>query len=82
MTCQELIDFVADYLEATLPAAQRDEFERHMQDCPYCVDYLKSYRATIKLVETLDNDPSAPIPKDAPEELIRAILAARKKQSE
>ena len=82
MTCQELIDFVADYLEEALPVAQRDEFERHMQDCPYCVDYLNSYRATIKLVETLRDDPSAPIPEDAPEGLIRAILAARKKQSE
>ena len=42
MTCRELIEFVADYLEEALPVAQRDEFERHMQDCPYCVDYLNS----------------------------------------
>ena len=82
MTCRELIEFVAGYLDETLPVAQRDEFERHLQDCPYCVDYLNSYRATIKLVETLRDDPSAPIPEDAPGGLIRAILAARKKQSE
>ena len=82
MTCRELIEFVAEYLEETLPETERDEFERHLQDCPYCVDYLESYRTTVGLVRTLGDDPDASIPEDAPEDLVRAILAARKRQPE
>ena len=82
MNCKQLIEFIVDYLEENLPEAQRDEFERHLQACPYCTEYLSSYRATIQLAETLREDSSAPDPADAPEELVKAILAARKKWSE
>jgi anti-sigma factor RsiW len=82
VTCQESIEFLADYLEGKLPEAQQEEFERHMQDCPYCTEYLESYRTTIKIAGTVRDAPLAPGAEDAPEELIRAILAARKKQAE
>lgn len=75
-TCQEILDFLADYIGGELPAAQRAEFERHLAICPPCVAYLKSYEQTIKLGKCACSDAD----EKPPEELIKAILAARAKQ--
>ncbi|RIK63007.1 MAG: hypothetical protein DCC65_16550 [Planctomycetota bacterium] len=79
MTCREFIDFLEAYRSRELPAPQAVEFERHMGLCPSCVSYLRSYEETIRLGRKALCDPEGPVPQDAPEELIRAILAARKK---
>ena len=74
MTCKEIADFLMDYLNGELGEAKRIIFEEHLGDCADCVAYLQSYAMTVKLAhverETKPNEP--------PEDLIRAILAARK----
>ena len=75
-TCQEIIDFLGDYVSGELPAAQREEFERHLAICPPCVDYLKTYEQTIRLGKCCCSD----VDEKPPEELIKAILAARSKK--
>ena len=75
-TCKEVLDFLGDYLSDELPAAQRAEFERHLAVCPPCVAYLKSYEQTIKLGKCACADED----EKPPEELIKAILAARSKK--
>ena len=47
LTCRELIDFLDDYIEGSQQAGVRTRFEVHLERCPYCVDYLKTYRDTI-----------------------------------
>ncbi len=80
ITCQELIDFLAEYLDGTLPAPQREIFEQHLRLCPPCVDYLKMYRAAIQLVkDSCVAEPASRPPM--PEDLKKAILEARKKSS-
>jgi anti-sigma factor RsiW len=37
MTCQEL---VTEYLEGTLPPAERERFELHLSACDGCTNYL------------------------------------------
>ena len=76
LSCRELIDFLAAYLDDELPPAERATFEAHLVICPNCVAYLASYRETIrlgKLAFAADYEPAT----DVPEELIDAILAAR-----
>ena len=77
MTCQELADFLARYLDQELPNTQRSEFDRHLRECPPCEVYLGTYRATIALGRSAIEDPAAPVPQEVPEELVRAILAAK-----
>ncbi len=77
MTCRELVDFLMDYLEEELSAEERAVFEGHLGDCPTCVNYLDSYRETVRLGKALCEDPEGPVPDDVPEELVRGILAAR-----
>ena len=80
LTCKDLIAFLDDYFEGDQPAEVRSEFERHLAVCPQCRDYLKTYDATVHMARTLAScGPAAPAPADVPEDLVRAILAARSK---
>lgn len=75
ITCRELIEFIAEYLEDRLPTEARREFERHLTVCPSCVNYLDAYRQTISLGK------AALAPTEdravAPDGLLKAIKAAR-----
>jgi hypothetical protein len=46
--------------------------------CDACVNYLDSYKKTILLGRKAFESELAAIPQQVPEELVRAILAARK----
>lgn len=77
--CSELIDFIAGYLGNELNDTERREFDRHLNVCPPCQVYLKTYEETIRACRESEVDgsgcsaPSSPIP----EELVKAIMAAR-----
>ena len=76
MTCREFIEFLWVYLSEVMSEDRRLRFDAHLTVCPSCVAYLKSYVETQRLGrEALD--PDAPLPADVPEDLVRAILAAR-----
>ncbi len=80
MTCQELIDFIAAWLDDELPTETRLEFERHLELCPDCVDYLDGYRQAVSLSrDALVECAEEELPQDVPESLVQAVLAARRK---
>jgi anti-sigma factor RsiW len=81
LTCRDFVEFLNDYLEEELPAERRAVFERHLAICPDCTRYLDSYRKTMALgVRALGGGP--PFPEEPiPEDLVRAILEARKRQA-
>lgn len=78
MNCRELIEFLVDYRDGHLPPEQRAEFERHLAICGPCVTYLKTYEQTIRLAKCCCGE-DRPVPADVPEELVKAILAARRR---
>jgi len=47
MDCNELVEVITSYLEGDLPAADRERFDGHLKECPYCVIYLEQMRATL-----------------------------------
>ena len=76
LNCRELIEFLSAYLDDELPGEERAAFERHLAVCPYCRDYLATYRQTVHLGKrTLAAEAEAL--EQVPQELLRAILAAR-----
>lgn len=79
--CSELVDFIADYISGELPVPSRVEFERHLDVCPPCQTYLKTYRDTIAMSRQaeLGGPEVASAVEPIPEELVKAILAARAK---
>lgn len=79
MTCRAALDFLLDYVEDRLSPQQKEILEAHLAICPDCQSYLASYRQTIMLgKEALDQNPSIEELRSIPEELIKAILDARR----
>jgi anti-sigma factor RsiW len=77
MKCEELISFLAGYLDGLLPLETLATFEKHLEGCRSCRAYLATYRETILMARKAAQAPRLEI-SDAPEELVRAILAAVK----
>jgi predicted anti-sigma-YlaC factor YlaD len=79
MTCRELVEFLADYLNGDLPSETCRAFEDHLAHCPSCVVYLNTYRETAVLAKAALEGAEATLPDDVPEDLVQAILAARRR---
>ena len=78
MTCREFITFLMDYLEGGLPRSQHALFEEHLSICDSCVAYLGNYRDTVELSKAALRHPDGPVPEEVPEDLVAAVLAARR----
>ncbi len=78
ITCKEFEDFVLRYLDGELSARQRSVFELHMRLCRECREYLAAYRRTIEVGREASKSADEALPDDVPEDLIKAILEARK----
>jgi len=76
ITCRELLDFLHLYMDGELPADRRHEFDRHLGVCEPCRRYILEYRRTVAMGKSAF-EPSDE-PAEAPEELIAAILRARR----
>ena len=76
MTCRECAEFLMDYLGDELDGGIRTTFEQHLDRCPNCVRYLETYVVTTRLCKSAFAVSEADLPKEVPEDLVRAILAA------
>jgi anti-sigma factor RsiW len=77
VTCRECAEFLSDYLDGELDLPVLQVFEHHLSLCPNCVTYLEQFKATIvagRIAFADEVDAGAA----APEDLVRAILAARR----
>jgi anti-sigma factor RsiW len=79
MTCRDLVNFLMEYLDGGLSAAERSRFEVHLAQCSWCVEYVRQYKETVRLGKAALPANDEPLPSDVPEELVQAILAARPK---
>ena len=77
MTCRQFEDFILAYLEGELPERQRFVFKLHLKVCRECRDYLAAYRCTIEISKRAFEEPDQQVSDDVPEDLVKAILAAR-----
>jgi predicted anti-sigma-YlaC factor YlaD len=74
VSCKDVADFLLDYLDGTLPFAQRLTFKLHLGLCRDCRRYIDSYKKTIE-ISRASNQPAEI--EDPPEALIQAILKSR-----
>ena len=77
MTCRDALDFLADYLDGSLPWRQRMSFDVHLCLCRNCRNYLEGYRKTIQATREVLSPPANVPCEPLPEEMIQAILASR-----
>ncbi len=74
ITCSDLQDWVANYLERSLPLAKRRQLERHLGECAGCREFLAAYQRTVWVAKKAMQCSSYPI--QAPEQLVQAILGS------
>jgi anti-sigma factor RsiW len=68
MNCRRLIlEYLGDYEDGSMPAAERAALEAHLSHCPPCVVFLHSYRATGRTLRKLK-------PKQLPKNLAEAVM--------
>lgn len=79
VTCRDFVEFLADYTADELQPEVRGAFDDHLAHCPSCVVYLNTYRDTQVLAKAALEGPEAALPDAVPEELVQAILAARRR---
>jgi hypothetical protein len=78
MTCKDVADFLGDYIAGVLAGDLRDVFDDHLGRCGNCQRFLAQYRDTISVGRDAFVDPEADAATEVPEDLVRAILSARK----
>ncbi len=76
MNCREYVEFLMAYVNDELPPDQAAAFRQHISDCPPCINYLETYRDTLELEKRAYEEQEA-LFEEAPENLVKAILAAR-----
>ena len=81
MSCQKVIDdFLREYFEGKLSFRDLFLFRLHLAHCRQCRRYLDSYRKTIALTKVASAHSAQAESGDAPEELVKVILAARSRR--
>ena len=80
MSCNDVASVLDTHRTARLAPAERAKIDAHLAACPDCVHYLDSYKTTITLGKSIcdPEDADAPVPDDVPEELVQAVIAARR----
>ncbi len=64
LTCEEINEFILDYVEERLNEETRAQFEEHIKMCPCCVPFLEQYKKTVEMVAT---DGKIDVPADLAE---------------
>ena len=77
LTCEELDQFIVDYLDRKLSRWQRSKFRFHLLFCGKCRAFLHGYAKTVEIEKRTAISTNRSSIEEPPEELIRAILAAR-----
>jgi anti-sigma factor RsiW len=77
LVCRDGVEMLMDYLEGTLPPADREAIEAHVSGCPRCVAFVESYRQTPRILRAAT---VAALPEDLKQSL-RAFLAARRRDA-
>lgn len=73
LTCREIAAFLLEYVEGTLPPAQRAIFEQHTHLCRDCHVFLDNYKKVIDAGKDIrEHCPDRPVPPA----LIEAVLTA------
>ena len=65
--CQECVDLLVDYLEGDLPPERARALDIHLDLCPSCVSFVKTYKGTVDVARKLPLD-------EVPAELTQRLL--------
>ncbi len=73
--CQECVDLLVDYLEGELPRERGRALDIHLEMCPSCVSFVRTYKGTVDVARTLPLD-------EIPPELTQRLLEFLRREKE
>jgi anti-sigma factor RsiW len=74
LACVDGVEMLMDYLEGTLPRADREAIEAHVSGCLRCAAFVESYRQTPRILRAAT---AAALPEELAQSL-RRFLASRR----
>jgi anti-sigma factor RsiW len=74
ITCADLEEFVAGYLDGSLPEPRRRALEKHLDGCAACREFVAAYQRTVRVAKKVFEEKGATA--EAPENLVQAILVS------
>jgi anti-sigma factor RsiW len=74
MACEELVAVLSDYLDGSLAPDDRRRLEAHLDECPYCVNYVVQMRETVDAIGGVSLESLAP---ERQEEVLEAFRGWR-----
>jgi predicted anti-sigma-YlaC factor YlaD len=77
MTCEELVDSLAAFLDDELTLQGRVGAQKHLIGCDKCSAYLRGYERTVELAKKTRSNSAASTA--LPEDLVRRIMAKRRR---
>ncbi len=81
MTCEEFEGGLVDYLDDNLGPLARRQIDLHTWSCPHCRRYLRAYDRARRLAGDALRHSEEQALQTVPEDLVQAILAARRSGS-
>lgn len=73
-TCRAVVELLMDYVDGTLGTADQAAIEAHFSRCPRCVEFVRSYRETPRI---LRDATAAAMPEELKENLRRFLETRR-----
>jgi anti-sigma factor RsiW len=68
--CNEIVELVTAYLDGALKRRDRKAFERHLEKCADCTNYVEQMRITIETVGRVNGDG---LPQPVRDDLVAAF---------
>lgn len=54
--CKECVDFLTDYVDGYLSPETIEKLEGHFSDCPPCLEFLRTFKATVSMAQELKEE--------------------------
>ena len=79
--CKQVFELLSQYLDRELPPGECADIEKHIADCPPCIDFLDSLKKTMRLCRGYEASeqpgPLEPETRDRLEAAFRAMVARK-----
>lgn len=70
MTCVELVEQLIDFYDDVLDDTSKNTLERHLDECPDCLHFSRTYEATVRLAR---DSYSLTLPPEAEERIAQVL---------
>jgi anti-sigma factor (TIGR02949 family) len=72
LECRQVFAMLSEYLDGELPSDICERMSRHIEECPPCVEFVRTLQRTVDLCRGLKSTEPVRIPDSVREELLRA----------